>query len=420
VNTNTKKALIIGGGIAGPVAAMFFKRAGIDAEVYEARSEIDNYAGWFLNLAGNGIEVLKTLGIDGLVTAEGSPVPRMIISSSNGKQLGEVRNGARAGLIESVIIRRGVLQQRLHEAAQRQGVTIHYGKQLRDIEVKDDHGVVASFEDGTTAHGDFLVGCDGIHSHVRRIINPTAPEPTYSGLISTGGFAARPALPPTQDTQHFFFGKRAFFGYHVRSSGEIYWFNNYSQPQAPGRSELNAITNENWKQQLLEMHREDLPLIEEIIQSTEDGIGGYPIYDIPTQPIWHKGPIVLIGDAIHAVAPSSGQGASLAMEDAAILAKCVRDIPRLEQAFTMFEGMRRARVERTVKWARSLGGLKSASNPIQVWFRDLMMPILLKLLANPTALDWIYGYNVDWETPLSDQARKEGIGLSPTHEAARY
>jgi 2-polyprenyl-6-methoxyphenol hydroxylase-like FAD-dependent oxidoreductase len=419
VNTNTKKALIIGGGIAGPVAAMFFKRAGIDAEVYEARSEIDSYAGWFLNLAGNGIEVLRTLGVDGLVTAEGSPVPRMIISSGNGKQLGEVRNGARAGLTESVIIRRGVLQLRLHEAAQRQGVTIHYGKQLRDIEVKDDHGVVASFEDGTTAHGDFLVGCDGIHSHVRRIVNPTAPQPTYSGLISTGGFATRPALPPTQDTQHFFFGKRAFFGYHVRSSGEIYWFNNYARPQAPGRSELNALVSENWKQQLLEMHREDLPLIEEIIQSTEDGIGGYPIYDIPTQPIWHKGPIVLIGDAIHAVAPSSGQGASLAMEDAAILAKCVRDIPRLEQAFATFEGMRRARVERTVKWARSLGGLKSASNPIQVWFRDLMLPILLKLFANPTALDWIYGYNVDWETPLSEQARKEEIGLIPTHEAAR-
>jgi 2-polyprenyl-6-methoxyphenol hydroxylase-like FAD-dependent oxidoreductase len=176
---------------------------------------------------------------------------------------------------------------------------------------------------------------------------------------------------------------------------------------------------EDWKQRLLEMHQGDLPLIEEIIRSTEDGIGGYPIYDIPTQPIWYKGSVVLIGDAIHAVAPSSGQGASLAMEDAAILAKCVRDIPRLEQAFATYEGLRRARVERTVKWARSLGGLKSASNPIQVWFRDLMMPIFLKLFANPTALDWIYGYKLNWEAPVLEQARKEGSDLIPAHKTSR-
>src|SRR5262245_23189247 len=128
---NAKKALIVGGGIAGPVAAMFFKRAGIDAEIYEARDEIDNEGGWFLNLAGNGIEVLKTLGVDAPISAEGSAVPRMITWSGKGKRLGEVRNGARAGLTESVLIRRSVLQQRLREAALRQGVAIHFGKRDR-------------------------------------------------------------------------------------------------------------------------------------------------------------------------------------------------------------------------------------------------------------------------------------------------
>jgi 2-polyprenyl-6-methoxyphenol hydroxylase-like FAD-dependent oxidoreductase len=419
MHTNAKKALIIGGGIAGPVAAMFFKRAGVDAEVYEARREIDNYTGWFLNLAGNGIEVLKTLGIDAAISAEGSPAPRMIISSANGKRLGEVRNGARAGLTESVIIRRGVLQQRLHEAALSQGVTIHFGKQLHGIEVLGDHGVIASFEDGTTARGDFLVGCDGVHSRTRRIINPGAPQPTYTGLISTGGFANHPVLPPTQDMQHFFFGKRAFFGYHVRSSGEIYWFNNHARSQEPGRSELNAIVSEDWKQRLLEMHREDLPLIQEIIRSTEGGIGGYPIYDISTQPIWHKGPVVLVGDAVHAVSPSSGQGASLALEDAAVLAKCLRDIPQIERAFATYEGIRRARVERMVKWARSLGGLKMASNPIQIWFRDLMVPLFLKFSANSTALDWVYAYKVDWDVPLGEEARKRELHLSPSRGITR-
>src|SRR5262249_20733229 len=172
----------------------------------------------------------------------------MIIWNGNGKRLGEVRNGARAGLTESVIIRRGVLQQRLHDAATRQGIPIFFDKKLRSIELTKDRGVIAAFEDGTTASGDFLVGADGIHSRTRQIINPDAPKPTYTGLVSTGGFTNQMALPPTTGTQHFFFGKRAFFGYHVRSSGEIYWFNNHGRAQAPGRSELEAIVSEDWKQ----------------------------------------------------------------------------------------------------------------------------------------------------------------------------
>ena len=395
-----RKAIIIGAGTAGPVAAMFFKRAGIDAEIYESRSEAESYTGWFLNLAGNGIEVLKTLGIEAAIVAEGSPAPRMIISSGNGKQLGEVRNGARSGLNESIIIRRGELQRHLNDAARRQGIQIHFGKRLNKIDMTDT-GMVATFEDGTTASGDFLVGADGIHSRTRQIINPDAPKPTYTGLVSTGGFTDKLNLPPTPDTQHFIFGKRAFFGYHIRSSSEVYWFNNHGREQAPERTELNQIVSEDWKQRLLEMHRDDLPLIKQIIQSTEDGIGAFPIYDIPPQPVWHKGRVVLVGDAVHAVSPSSGQGASLAMEGAAVLAKCLRDTDLLEQGFATYEIIRRERVERIVKWARTLGGAKMMTNPIQVWFRDLMMPIFLKFAANPTSLDWIYDYKVDWDEQVN-------------------
>jgi 2-polyprenyl-6-methoxyphenol hydroxylase-like FAD-dependent oxidoreductase len=391
------KAIIIGAGTAGPIAALFFKRAGIEAEIYEARSESESYTGWFLNLAGNGIEVLKTLGIDAQISAEGSPVPRMIMWSGGGKQLGEVRNGAREGLTESVIIRRGALQRGLHDAARWQGIPIHFNRKIHAIETTGGQGVVATFEDGTTARGDFLVGADGIHSHVRQIINPDAPKPKYTGLVSTGGFTTGVSLPPTPQTQHFIFGKRAFFGYHVWSSGEVYWFNNHQRPQEPGRSELLEIASSDWKQRLLEMHRGDLPLIQDIIRSTESGIGAFPIYDIPPQPIWHTGRIVLVGDAVHAISPSAGQGISLAMEDAAILAKALRNASQREQGFATYERLRRERVERMVEWARSLGGAKLITNPLQVWFRDFMLPFFLKRAANPTALDWIYAYNVDWE-----------------------
>ena len=84
-----------------------------------------------------------------------------------------------------------------------------------------------------------------------------------------------------------------------------------------------------------------------------------------------------------------------------MLAKCVRDLPVLEDAFAAFEQLRRDRAERVVKFSRERGNNKAASNPIARWFRDLMLPLFLKSLANSTALDWVYGYTVDWEAPLA-------------------
>lgn len=393
-----KKAIIIGAGIAGPVMALFLKCVGIDADVYEARSAQDN-EGSFLNMAANGLTVLKTLGLNEVVEAEGSPVPRMIMSNSQGKTLGEVRNGARAGLTESVTIKRPRLHELLRQSAAEQGITIHFSKKLVEIETHAA-GVRAVFADGSEANGDFLIGCDGVHSRTRQLMNPAAPKPTFTGLISTGGFTTGLNLPPTPKIQHFIFGKRAFFGYHVRSSGEIYWFNNFGQDEEPARDALGRISHNEWKARLLAMHEGDLPLINDIIRATTEGIVGYTIYDIATQPQWYSDRVVLVGDAVHAVSPSSGQGTSLALEDAAVLAKCLRDSSSLEEAFSRYVSLRRERVEKTAVWARRFGNGKTVTNPIGVWMRDLMMPFFLKFSANPTALDWVYDYSIDWDMPV--------------------
>jgi 2-polyprenyl-6-methoxyphenol hydroxylase-like FAD-dependent oxidoreductase len=149
----------------------------------------------------------------------------------------------------------------------------------------------------------------------------------------------------------------------------------------------------------------DIPLISEMIRATESTIIGYPFYDIPTQPLWHKEQVVLVGDAIHAVSPSSGQGASLAVEDAMVLARCLRDIPDHALAFATYERLRRGRVERMVRHGRRAGLGKVVTNPIGVWLRDLSMPFFLKLAANPAVGDWIYSYKVDWDEPVGDTTK---------------
>jgi 2-polyprenyl-6-methoxyphenol hydroxylase-like FAD-dependent oxidoreductase len=401
MNKPARKALIIGCGVAGPVVALFLQRAGIEAEIYEARASSTDYGGNFLNMACNGLGILKTLGLDEQVSSQGSPIPRMISWSGKGKPLGEVRNGARAEVgAPSINILRSRLHQVLREEAERRRIKIAFGKKLAGLE-SSAQGVVATFADGTTAEGSLLVGCDGIHSRTRSLINPDAPPPHYTGLIGTGGFASHSSFPPTPDTMHFVFGKRAFFGYHISSSGEMYWFANILQRSAPSRGDLDMIVSEEWQERLLDLFREDMPLISKLIRTTESTIIGYPFYDIPTQPLWHKGRVVLVGDAIHAVSPSAGQGASLAAEDAIVLAKCLRDREDHALAFATYERLRRERVERMVRHGRNVGQAKVMTHPIQVWLRDMSMPLIFKLFANPAALDWIYSYQVDWDEPVA-------------------
>jgi FAD-dependent urate hydroxylase len=402
IPTNNKKALIIGGGIGGPVAAMALQRAGVEAVVYEAYDAPSDYAGLFLNTASNGLDVLSTLGIDVPARADGFPIPRMVMWSGTGKRLGEVANGVRLpdGTV-SVVVKRGSLQRVLREEAQRRGIRIEYGKRLLSYEVAGDGGVVASFEDGTEAEGDLLVGADGIHSRARRVMDSGAPRPSYTGLLSLGGYAHGPRIPPTPDTQHFVFGKRAFFGYLVRESGEIWWFANVARPNEPSRKELSGISPEEWRRRLLDLFSGDIGLIGEIIESTRGEIGAYPVHDIPTASIWHKGPAVLIGDAVHATSPNSGQGASMALEDALVLAKCLRDISDTEGAFAAYERLRRERVEKVVAYSRRIGQSKAISNPVARWLRDQIMPFALKHFANPDSHAWLYTYHVDWDEKVA-------------------
>jgi FAD-dependent urate hydroxylase len=334
--------------------------------------------------------------------ANGFPIPRMVMWSGTGKRLGEVANGVRLpdGTV-SVIAKRGLLQRVLREEAQSRGIEVEYGKRLASYDVTGNGGVVASFEDGTEAVGDLLVGADGLHSRVRQVLDPKAPRPSYTGLLSLGGYANGLRIPPTPDTQHFVFGKRAFFGYLVRESGEIWWFANVARPDEPSRKELSSVSSDEWKRRLLELFSDDIDLIGEIIESTQGEIGAYPIHDLPTAPTWHKGPAVLIGDAVHATSPSSGQGASIAVEDALVLAKCLRDIPDTERAFAAYERLRRERVEKVVAYSRRIGQSKALSNPVARWLRDQMMPFALKHFANADSHAELFTYHVDWDEEVA-------------------
>ncbi len=391
-----KRVLIIGCGIAGPATALFLKRAGFAPVIYEAEHQTDNYAGLFLNLARNGIRILKELDLDGKVRRSGIPMCAMRMVNGKGKILGLMGNLSEEP--QGYTIKRGELHQILRDEAVRQGIPVQLGKKLTGIQQNHHDLVTAQFADGSSASGDVIVGCDGIHSSTRRIVMPDAPAPSYTGQISFGGFVESRDISHEYGIQNMVFGKTAFFGYSVRDTNEIYWFGNMNYPGTPARRDLLRIPQAEWKQTLQNLYAKDIDPLPGIVNSTAE-IGVFPIYDMPPVKKWHKQSVILLGDAIHATSPSAGQGASLALEDAVVLAQCLRDIPDMQQAFSKFQSLRSRRVEKVVKAARRIGQRKNAANPLQAWIRDTMLTLFLKA-ANHNTNAWVLDYKVNWNDKI--------------------
>jgi len=396
-----KQALIIGGGIAGPTAAMALQGAGIGATVFEGYPEDAGNTGVFLTVAVNGIAALQTIGLDRPVMDAGFPTASIEFASGSGKRLGRMPiGGSLADGTVAYTIRRPDLYRVMHQEARRRGIRIEHGKRLVDAQPTADGGVVATFEDGSSARGDLLIGADGIHSRTRRIIDRAAPIPRFTGMGNLGGYS-RAAVTTQPGTYVMIFGKRAFFGYVVSPAGDVWWFANPPRRAELSRAELQEEPDV-WKERLIELFRVDAGPAVEIIRQAET-LAVTNQHDLPNVPTWSRGPMIIIGDAAHAASPSSGQGASLAIEDAIVLAKCLRDVPDRAAAFAAFERLRRERVERVVAWAARMNQTK-LPGPLGRVFRDALMPLILKRVAKKSPT-WLFNYEIDWGRPIDDRAR---------------
>jgi 2-polyprenyl-6-methoxyphenol hydroxylase-like FAD-dependent oxidoreductase len=383
--------LIIGGGIAGPAAANALAGAGNACAIDQAGATFRDDGGAFFNLAPNGLAVLRALGIDG-VEALGFRNDRLVFRNERGRVLEETAVGG-------VTLMRGALSRALREAAQARGVRVVCGKALADVR-ETGEGVDARFADGTSLAEAAIIGADGVHSRTRGSILPRAPRPAYMGIVNLGG-VVHTDLAPTGEAMHMIFGARAFFGYAVRPGGETYWFSNYAQPSEPPRQTVLDTDADAIRQRLRDVHREDPPEVRRILELLDGPIGAYPIYDLPPLPAWHRGRTCLIGDAAHAIGPHVGQGVSLALEDAYVVAKCLRDIADPASAFAVFDRLRRGRVTPVVRQSRRTGKQKAPSGWIGRRVRDLMLPMFLRMAAS--GAQELYRWTPPaWDQPIGE------------------
>ena len=398
---HVKTAIVIGGGIAGPAAALALRKAGVEAIVYEAYPSTAEGMGGMLMVAPNGLNALAVIGLDEAVAAIGQPIGRMVMADARGKKLMEI--GSLHGLPASQLMWRSDLYRVVRNAAIAQGIRFEHGKRLVAAREMAD-SITATFEDGTSATADILIGADGIHSTVRKLIDPYAPQPKSDGLLGFGGEADVELSAPA-DTMFFAFGKRAFLGYWVRPNGRPAWFANVPSEQFLSTAEARAVPAEEWLARLRESYAGDLPAEELVRHTNPDRLMVLGSTDmLPEVPRWHRGRMVLVGDSAHAPNHSSGQGVSLAVESAVELARCLRDIDDPAAAFTAYEQQRRPRVTRIAAQAARTNQRKAAG-PVASAVMTLIMRVAAKTFATPEKMfGWVHGYRINWAEPVTASA----------------
>jgi 2-polyprenyl-6-methoxyphenol hydroxylase-like FAD-dependent oxidoreductase len=380
------------------------RRAGFPVTVFEAHPQGGGReVGAYLTIAVNGLDALHTLGLRDAVMAAGFPTARIEFSNGAGRSLGSVPiGGVLADGTATHSIRRSTLMGLLEDAARAAGVEIVPGRQLVAVE-RSGGRLQARFADGSSAIGDVLIGADGTHSSVRTLIDPGAPEPTYTGLLNLGGFSPAGPQPEPPGRYRMIFGRRCFFGYTVAPSGEVWWFGNPPSPAPLGRDELRRITTEEWKVRLLDLYAHDRGPAVDIVSRTIGGIAAGNQYEMPEVPRWHREGMVILGDAAHAASPTSGQGASMAIEDGVAIARALRDLPDSDSAFRAFEAERRERVRRVVAFGHERNQAKMPGLVGRV-VRDLVLPLIFKRNSSPkemAKLAWLFDHHIEWGEPAA-------------------
>ncbi len=399
-----RNAVIVGAGPAGLIAAIALQQAGWKAEVFEAYDRSAGLdQGVFLTLAVNGMDALRAVGVYEDVAPLGFPTGRIRFLNGQGKDLGAMAIGPvlNDGTVTRTL-RRADLYSALHDLTESRGIAVHHGKRLTGAE-RSPSGETAVFADGSAASGDVLIGADGLRSAVRRLIDPGAPAPRYSGMGNVGAMTRTEEIDVSAEAAdgdyRMIWGKRCFFGYTVSPDGEIWWFANppAREPLKPGRGPGAAAH----KQRLIELLAVDSGPAAAIVACTDGQILFGNQETLPRVPAWRRGAMVVIGDAAHAVSPATGQGVSLAFEDAVVLSRCLRDARSVEAALETYEGVRRARVDRVTKWGARMGSAKTVG-PIGRVARDLMLPHILAHGATPKAMAkqaWLFEHRLDREDP---------------------
>lgn len=310
--------LVIGAGIAGAALAIALAQGGVSVDVVE-RTAREKTSGSGITLQGNALRVLRTLGVWDRVREHGYGFDTLGLRAPDphGTLLVEM-NDARTGgadLPATVGMERPVLASVLHDAAEGAGAKLRFAVTAESF-THDEDGVTVAFSDGTSGRYDLVVGADGVRSTTRTAIGiDVAPQPTGMGIWRLIG----PRPDSVTRTDLYYGGVGYIAGYCPTGENSLYA---YIVEDAQDRTGLSPAERLGVMKGLAEHYhgpwddiRADLNDPSAINYTWFES----HVIDGP----WHRGRVVLIGDAAHCCPPTVAQGGAQALEDALVLAEMV-------------------------------------------------------------------------------------------------
>jgi len=326
--------LIAGGGIAGLALAACLSRAGIACELVEREPHWTTIGGG-ITLYPNGIRALAAVGVAAEVEARGVVLDRLRVVDRLGRVRSEAPGDAWAGVGRTVMIDRQVLQRILRDAAS--GVPTRLGAGVEAISATPD-GAEVGLADGARRRYSLVVGADGIRSRVcARWFGATRPR--YVGQMYWRTAAAVEIVDRATmmfDADRYVVamplgGGITYLAWQLRASAPF-------EDAVAGRIDRLRTRFGDFAD----------PGARALASLTDDASVHFGPAEELEIDAWHRGPVVLIGDAAHACSPSMAQGGSLALEDAVVLAEELARQADRETALSAYVARRRPRVD----WVR--------------------------------------------------------------------
>lgn len=317
-----RNVLVVGGGAAGASAAVLLADAGVRVDLVEIRPDI-TALGSGITLQGNALRVLKAVGVLPAVLAGGytqhkivlraPDVDAAVLAAIDVPRYGGDDLPAVAGIYRPTLAR--ILFERMVDAA----VTVRTDLTFADLR-QDDDGVDVRFTDDSTGRYDLVIGADGVHSSVASCIGIDVDVQPV-GLSAWRAVVPRPASVTAMELTYQ--GRCFLAGFSPISRDEMYAF--FVERT---RTRPEAITVEAMR--VLSEHYHG-PWDEIRPSLTESARANYTRWEHSLiDGMWHRGRVVLVGDAAHVCPPTIAQGAAMAFEDAQVLAELLAAADRFD------------------------------------------------------------------------------------------
>ena len=356
-----RTALIVGAGIGGLSAAIALRQAGWRIRIFE-RAPSPRELGFGVALAPNAVAALAELGVADIVLARGH-APALIRGEMR-RMDGTVFKRAAIAPREMLggplmVALRPALHGALLDAVGPDVIAL--GAEATGFDATDGRATL-HLAGGEKIEGDLLVGADGIHSAIRRVLHPSEPPPRFSGIVAVRG-VVHGVSDSLADLTAVYYLDAGVESVLIRASDTgLYWFLALAQGLVPdGMQDPAAI--------LAQMAPRFDDTFRTVTAATDD-LRYDALVDRDPIPFWGRGAVTLLGDAAHPLLPQTGQGAAQAIVDAVALGKALAADVDVASALRQHEHVRRERTTALLKQGRRTARVMAMTNPVACYIRE--------------------------------------------------